>query len=228
MSKWERFELQEFLTANPKMRLTHFDDFSITIEGEYNINAQMEGFHSIHECYSLKIEFPEGYPKTIPVVIETKSVIPRDLDHHTYVDGPFCLGSDLKIKGILSESPNVSDFAGKILDPFLYSISYKIKYHMFPNGDLAHGEAGLIDDYERIFNVKGKLSVLGVLRALSKRKRVANKLPCPCACGKRIGVCDFRFSLPKWRELDKRRWFKKYLANSFVPIEVTKRKRRRA
>ena len=227
MSKWVRLELQEFLATNPKMRLTHFDDASSVIEGEYNVDAQMDGFNPIHQSYDLKIVFPEGYPKEIPTVTETKQTIPRNPDYHTYDDGSFCLGSGLKLKEILSETPNVSDFIGKILDPFLYSISYKLKYHEFPNGDLAHGEEGLIDDYERLFNVKGKRSVLRVLEALGKRKRVANKLRCACGCGKKLGACDFRVSLIKWRKLDKRRWFRDHLSQSFSPIEIPKRKKRR-
>jgi len=227
MSKWECFELQEFLTANPKMRLTHFDDTSISIEGKYIVNAQMDGFNPIHESYDLKIVFPERYPKEIPTVTETKHTIPRKPDYHTYDDGSFCLGSDIQLKEIISETPNVSDFVEKILAPFLYSISYKLKYHEFPNGDLAHGEDGLIDDYERLFNVNGKRAVLMVLEALGKRKRVANRLKCPCGCGRRLGLCDFRFSLIKWGKLDKRRWFKDHLFKSFSHIEIPKRKKRR-
>ena len=226
MSKWIRLELQEFLASNPKMRLTHFDDASIVIEGEYNIDAQMDGFNPIHESYNLKIVFPERYPKEIPTVTETKHTIPRKPDYHTYHDGSFCLGSDIQLKEIISETPNISDFISKILDQFLYSISYKLRYHEFPRGDLAHGEEGLIDDYERLFNIKGKRSVLRVLDALGKRKRVANKLRCPCGCNKRLGVCGFRFPLIKWRSLDRRRWFREHLSNSFLPIEKSKQKKK--
>lgn len=219
MSKWDQLELQKFLASNPKMRLTHFGDETVSIEGDYDVNAQMEGFNPIHDSYALKISFPEKYPRVVPTVIETELRIPRDPEYHTYRDGSFCLGSEIKLKAILCETPNISDFVEKILDPFLYSISYKLKYDDYPNGDLDHGEAGLIDDYECLFRVNGKSSVLRVLAALGKRKRVANKLQCPCGCGKRLGTCDFRFSLKKWRHLDKRRWFREYLSKSFTPID---------
>ena len=218
MPKWEDFSLQQFLASHPKMRLSKYGTNLLIIEGEYDVNAQMKGFNAIHETYSLKISFSIGYPRVIPIVIETKDKIPKGSENHTYVNGSFCLGSEIKLKKILSESPSIPDFATKILDPFLYSISYKLKYNKFPNGELAHGEAGLVDDYECMFQVNGKASVLGALAALAKRKRVANKLLCPCQCGERLGKCEFRFSLEKWRGLDKRRWFKEHLTKSFSPI----------
>lgn len=226
MSKWERLELQKYLASNPKMRLTHFGNETITIEGEYDVNAQMEGFNPIHATYALKILFPREYPRVIPTVIETEHRIPRESEYHTYNNGSFCLGSEINLKVILFETPNIADFVERILDPFLYSISYKLKYDYYPNGDLDHGEAGLIEDYERLFHVNKKSSVLSVLAALGKRKRVANKLPCPCGCGKKLGKCEFRFTLEKWRCLDKRSWFREHLSKSFTPIEIPKRKKR--
>lgn len=230
MSKWEYLQLQEFLTLNPKMRLTQFGDESITIEGEYDLHAQMDNFQPIHESYKLIIFFPKEYPRAVPTVIEIEQRIPRAPMYHTYSggdfkDGTFCLGSEIKLKSILFETPNILDFFDKILNPFLYSISYKLKYDIYPNGDLDHGEAGLIDDYEHLFQVSGKSSVLMVLHALGKRKRVANKLSCPCGCRKRLGKCKFRFTLEKWRYLDKRRWFRKHLLESFTPIKIVRKKK---
>lgn len=193
------------------MRLTHYGKV-VCIEGRYDIHAQMEGFNEIHDSYALKIVIDEKYPREIPSVFETAGWLPRDLEYHIYSNGSFCLGSEIRLKAMLSETPSIPEFAERILDPFLYSVSYKLKYNRFPNGELAHGEAGLIDDYERMFNVTGKDSVLKVLSALGKKKRVANKLPCPCGCGKKLGNCEFRFSLEKWRRLDRRRFFREHLS----------------
>lgn len=215
MSKWEDLELQSFLALNPKMRLTHFGNEAIIIEGEYDIGAQMEGFNQIHDTYALKVSFSKEYPRAIPTVIETENRIPKDPKYHTYSDGSFCLGSEINLKAILFDTPNVSDFIEKIVAPFLYSISYKLKYDEYPNGELEHGESGLIDDYEHLFRVNGKPSVLKVLAALGKRKRVANKILCPCGCGKKLGKCEFRFTLEKWRCLDKRQWFRDYYSKFF-------------
>ena len=208
------------------MRLIELSAQQVVLEGEYEIDAQMQGFEPIKNTYQLQIVFPADYPKSLPAVRESEKTIPRTADYHTYGDGSFCLGSDIKLKSIVFEYPAVTDFVEKILDPFLYAVTYKVKHDIYPFGDLDHGESGLIDDYQRLFNVKGKAAVLLVLSALGKRKREANKLPCPCGCKHRIGKCDFRFGLQRWRKLDRRRWFREHFSK-FTPIEKPKKPKHR-
>ena len=203
------------------MRLSEYGDERVVVEGEYYLNAEMDGYEAIQETYKITIIFPARYPRSLPQVTETGNRIPRNSDHHTHENGSFCLGSEIKLKSILFEHPSVIDFIKRILDPFLYNISYKLRYDLYPYGELDHGEDGLIDDYQRLFNVPDKASVLQVLRALGKRRRDANKLPCPCGCGERIGKCDFRFNLQRWRRLEKRGWFREHLSK-FTPVKKDK------
>lgn len=203
------------------MRLTGYGS-ELIIEGRYDFHVQQLGFKAIQDSYDLKIWFPQNYPKQIPAVMETKGRIPRTMDFHHFDNETFCLGSQIRLKELLLNTPNIADFAEKVLSPFLYAISYKIKYGKYPYGELAHGEAGLIDDYEQLFKVTGKASVLSVLSSLGQRKRDANKQPCPCGCGKRLGKCDFRYSLDKWRSLDKRSWYMNHVSEVFSPLEKDK------
>lgn len=217
MLDWNNLELEEFLSSCPQMRLEAYDREQVVIEGSYSFSAQMDGFEPIQKTYRIRVIFTSQYPKDLPIIGELDGRIPRDIDYHTYPDGVFCLGSDIKIKSILNTNPTVKNLFEKILIPFLYKIVYKQKYGIAPYGELRHGEDGLIDDYERLFEVQGKTSVLQVLRALGKRKRDANKLQCPCGCSTRVGKCSYRFSLQKWRQLDKRRWFREHLSE-FIPM----------
>jgi hypothetical protein len=200
------------------MRLTVYGEEQVIVEGEYHLNAQMDGYEIIQDTYRLKIIFPARYPKVLPKVIELDDRIPRGSDYHTYEDGSFCLGSEIKLKSILFDYPSIVDFVEKILNPFLYAVSYKMQYDIYPFGELDHGEDGLVDDYKHLFSVSEKESVLQVLRALGKRKRVANKLQCPCGCGDRIGKCDYRFKLQRWRQIESLRWFRDHL-KEFTPTE---------
>lgn len=227
MLKWDDLDLSGFLASQSKMRLVSYDDAEITLAGTYRCQAQKVGHHAIDEQYPLKIHFPPRYPLAIPTVIETGGRITRHPDFHTYMDGSFCLGSEIRIRDIIRENPRLTDFSEKVLDPFLYSVSHKIRYGDFPYGELAHGEPGLIDDYERLFHVRGKKAVLGVLQALGVRKRVANKLPCPCFCGYRMGRCDFRFQVEGWRNLARRQWYRQHAEECFTPIEKEKKRRRK-
>jgi hypothetical protein len=221
MSKWDDLKLQEFLSFHPKMRLAEFGGH-VVIEGDYDLDAEMEGFEAIHDSFKIKISFTATYPRDLPTVIETDSFIPRVSDYHTYSDGSFCLGSDIKLKSILHDFPTVPDFADRILNPFLYAVSYKIRHGIYPFGELDHGEKGLIDDYQSLFGVEGKEAVLTVLTALGNRKRVANKLRCPCGCGQRLGRCGYRVGLQKYRRIAKRRWFRTHFSK-FTPVEKPKK-----
>lgn len=222
MSYRSNLELQDFLSSHPLLRLIEYCDEQVVVEGTYLLNAQMDGYQAVQGRYNIRITFPTGYPRNLPKVFELDGAIPRDLDYHTYPDGSFCLGSEIRIKSILRDHPTATGLLEEVVKPFLYKIVYKLKFGISPGGELAHGDDGLISDYQRLFKVNEKASVLQVLRALGKRKREANKLSCPCGCGNRLGKCDYRFSLRKFRHIERRRWFRKHLADFLPPPTATK------
>ncbi len=204
--------MQDFLSTHPQMRLVEFCDDQVVIEGDYYLNAQMDGCKDIQSTHKIRVTFRAGHPQIIPLVAELDNSIPKHPDYHTYSDGCFCLGSNIRIKSILYNNPTAINFIEKVVEPFLYKIIYKLKYGAVPFGELDHNKAGVINDYQHLFGVKEKAAVIQVLRALGKRKREANKLLCPCDCGNRLGKCIYRFSLQQWRPLGKRRWFRKHLS----------------
>lgn len=224
MRSWEILQLEDFLSRNPKMRLVRYDSEGVSLDGAYDLHARLNGFQPIREVFELTINIPHDYPKGIPAVVDRGRKLPRDPDHHTYKDGSFCLGSDIKLKSALAKDPTLCGFASIILDPYLYSVGYKLRFDEYPYGQLAHGETGLIADYERIFGLIGKKAVILALSALGKRKRVANKQRCPCCCGKKLGRCTYRFRLNGWRGLDRRRWYREHLS-LFTPIERPRSKK---
>jgi hypothetical protein len=222
MSKWSSLKLQDFLSSHPQMRLVEFCDEQIIVEGDFSLNAQMDGYQAIHGTHKIRITFPPQYPRILPKVVQLDNRIPKHIDYHIYPDGSFCLGSDIKLKSILHDHLTALDLVEKVVTPFLYKIVHKLKYGIAPCGELDHGEAGLIDDYQRLFKVRNKSCVLQVLSVLGKRKRDANKLLCPCGCGNRLRKCSYRFSLPQWRRLERRRWFRKHLSE-FSPMASDKK-----
>lgn len=224
MKRWKSIGLEAFLSAYPKIRLLDVDACKVVLQGEYRLKAQLAGSQFIERTFFLRIVCPSDYPRTLPLVYDTSGYFPRSLDFHTYSDGSFCLGSELKIKSILKSDSSLTSFFERIVIRFLYSVSHRVEFGNFPYGELDHGEKGLIDDYSQLFNVNGKASVLRALKALGVRKRVANKLLCPCGCGDRLGSCEYRFVLNEFRQVECRRWFRYHLQVAFTPIENSKKR----
>ena len=202
-------DIIEFLALRPKLRLTNFTYNKIAIEGDFDIDTEINGFETIKDTYKLRITLTDNFPREIPIVYELEGKIPKNEDFHVNSDGSLCIGSRIRLKFILHQSPSLENFAKRILEPHLYSISYRQQNGCFPVGELKHGVAGLIQDYEDLFNVEGKYAVLSVLEILGSKEQDANKL-CPCGCLNRLGKCDFRFSLETLRKLESRKWYRKH------------------
>jgi hypothetical protein len=93
----------------------------------------------------------------------------------------------------------------------------------FPFGELAHGVRGIIEDYLDIFGLKTYNQVVNALVLLSMKKQRANKEPCPCGCGKRLGACPFHNKLNDYREMAETSWFKNQAATIYNHLKEIKR-----
>ncbi len=202
----------EFLALRPKLRLTNLTYNKMAIEGDFDIDAKIEGFDVIEDTYKLRIELTSNFPRKIPIVFELENKIPSNEDFHVSSNGSLYMGSEIRLKSILHQTPSLETFAKEILEPYLYSISHKLRNGHFPTGELKHGIPGLIQDYEELFNVKSKWAVFRVLEILGSEERNADKLLCPCGCRNKLGACNFRFSLETWRELDSKEWYREHLS----------------
>lgn len=107
----------------------------------------------------------------------------------------------------------MSYFAEKCLVPYLYAVSYKIKNggDLF-FGELAHSSQGVLQDYCELFGVNTKLQVFQVLKLLALKKRIANKMLCPCGCNRKLGSCILHFKLNKFREFISKGCLKEHTA----------------
>lgn len=227
MRHWDDLGLEDFLASHPEIRIVEISHDKIELAGEYHLKAQLAGSQLVDRTFLIRLVCPRDYPGKLPKVLEEGRYVPRNRDYHTYPDGSFCLGSELKIKSILFGDHSLTAFFEKIIDRFLYAVSHRIEFGNFPYGELAHGEDGLIDDYAEMFGLTGKQPVLRALQALGKRKREANKLPCPCGCDLRLGRCDYRFSLAEFRKIERRRWFRQHLRDYFTPIKRPQKAKRK-
>jgi hypothetical protein len=86
-----------------------------------------------------------------------------------------------------------------------------VKYGIFPFGELDHGKQGVIADYLNLFGLSTEEQIEQALSLLGVKKRLANKKPCPCGCGKRLGTCRFHHRINDFRKVAARSWFKDHL-----------------
>lgn len=92
----------------------------------------------------------------------------------------------------LGKDGTILDYIDLLVVPYLYGYSYFEKHGDLPFGELEHGKAGLLKEYAKLFGVTSEKAVPGLIQMASMKKRVANKYPCPCGSGKRLGKCHNR------------------------------------
>jgi len=209
MKDWDKIGITDFLLNNSGMSIISLSDTKAILQGTYHLCAHHKKRGDVDFDYGLRIEIPAKFPNEIPIVREISNIIPRDDDHHVnrdkknYTDS-LCLGSRIKILQKISENPTIIGFIEKCVVPFLYSITK----NEFVFGELKHYYNGIIEDYEDIFDVSGSNKVIRILLCLSKKKRISNKYPCPCGCGKRLGKCILHNKINHIRRLASKKSFK--------------------
>ena len=202
--------LREFLRSYPKMAIRPSAGGDLRLKGSFDFAAHHAGKGDIKDSFALEIIVPSGFPKELPRVTETGGRIPRTGEYHVNpTDNTLCLGSPLSLLLKFSKKPTVEGFAESCLVPYLFAISHKLKAGgPLPFGELDHGVDGLYTDYMELFGLKSRDQLVYAFKLLGIKKRRANKLPCPCGCGIRLGRCKYNFRLREFRKVASRTWFR--------------------
>lgn len=202
--------LREFLRDYPQMAIRPSAGQNLRLKGQFVFAAHHAKEGDIQDAFALEIIVPIGFPKELPRVTETGGRIPRSGEYHVNpTDNTLCLGSPLSLLLRLSKKPTLEGFTANCLVPYLFAISRKLKNGgplLF--GELDHGVDGLFADYLQLFGLKTKEQLIYAFRLLGMKKRRANKLPCPCGCGIRLGRCKYNFRLREFRKVASRTWFR--------------------
>lgn len=198
--------LNAFLSEYPNMAIAVVTNGStdLVLNGTFDFAAKFKEEPEVQDFYSLEIRLPDNFPSEPPTVKELGNKIPRDGKHHVNPDETLCLGSPLRLKMLLRDEPTLSGFAANCIVPYLYWITTK----KFAVGELAHGDVGIIADYMALFRLNNPKQIIPTLKLLGMKKRVANKKPCPCGCGVRLGSCGKRLIFNQYRGVASRWWFR--------------------
>jgi len=184
----------------------------LTLVGHFDFTAATDDAETLTDAFELKIEVPPGFPRDLPRVFEAGRRIPRTPEFHVNGDGSLCLGSPLRLMRVLGEHPTLSGFAGRCVVPYLFAMAVKLRGGDGPAfGELPHGSAGALSDYADMMGLDDPEQARLAVRYLGMKKRRANKRPCPCGCGRRLGGCHFNMRLAPYRRLASRRWFRQLM-----------------
>lgn len=209
MRFFDKIKLREFLRSYPGMIVKPSSEPELRIEGQFKFAGASIAHGSIIDCYHLRVVVPSIFPRSLPIVEELDQKIPRIASYHVNPEGSLCLGSRLRLLFELAKDPTLEGFAENCLVPYLFGVSHKLRHGgEFPFGELPHGVPGELLDYMNLFGLRTEDQARLVIRYLSMKKRRANKLPCPCGCNRRLGVCRFNLRVRRFRGLAERTWFR--------------------
>jgi hypothetical protein len=202
--------LQEFLHDYADMALRPVRAGEpLGIAGTFRFSANNA---EVVDSYELLVAIDDALLEEPPRVFETAGRIPRDGNYHVNPDDTLCLGSPLRVRMMLSESPNLVSFAERCIVPYLYGMS-KALARGEPLPGLAHGGPGMLQDYAEMFGLKTREQVARALRLCGMRPRIANKCRCPCGCGRKLLHCPLRLRLNAARLAASRAWFTEHAAH---------------
>jgi len=208
--QFDRWGVDDLLDRYPGLAIVPGSSKELVLEGEITFCAAPRGGERICDTYLVRVAVPPSFPSNLPWAYELRGRVPQDF--HVNPDNTLCLGSPLKLHLALYKDATLAGFLELCVVPFLYGVSYREKHGEPPFGELDHGDAGLMKEYMEHFCVSDKLAVVQMLQLCSMKKRVANKRPCPCNSGKRLGRCH-HLALNFLRLRLGRSWFRREQIN---------------
>ena len=187
--RFHRSEIAELLTRYNGLRLLPATRMTTRIAGTLTFRAQGRTCQAIEDSYEVRIEVPLGFPERMALAWETGGRIPAT--YHKLENAALCLGSRVRLHLQTAGSPSVLRFVERCLIPYLYGYSHYFKTGKMPFGELAHGELGSLQDLASLLGMEMGPAIPYCVFATMKRRR-ANKQPCPCGSGRRLGRCHNR------------------------------------
>lgn len=208
-------DIQSFLVRNRLMDEVHSVAGYRRFLGKYQLFGRDTDGRVLDDWFDLDIAIPTGSSRSLPRVSETAGRIPRTPEYHVNGDGTLCLGSPVRMAtDLLGRS--ILFFEETYLVPYLFKVVAKMRgiADGFLGGELAHGLDGLLDDLGEMLEVSRTSTVRDFLRLALTKKRIANKRPCPCGCGRRFGRCHRHFSINAIRNSIPKALIRSQLASS--------------
>lgn len=168
---------------------------------------------SVIDKYELEIEFPQSYPKSLPIVRETAGRIPIDIDRHMIPENRqacFFLVEERYLHFPIG-SPIIKFIDGPMYQFFLSQTYYELTGKWI-FGEHRHGIYGIYDYYAELLNTKDLNIIIKFVDYVSKKK-IKSYWPCYCSKNKRLDECHLKFLLKTRSQIPPR-----IAKNSFIRL----------
>lgn len=203
--RYRRWQVNELLVRYPGLRIVPTVGTELILSGELSFRGVGPNGGQIDDTFEMEICVPVNFPPAIPTARECRGRIP--LSFHKLEGNLLCLGAPTALRLTLTQSPTLVTFVEKLVIPYLFGFSYSEKYGTMPFGELSHGDQGVLEYLADLFGSKTSRNAEEFIRLASLQKRHANKAPCPCGSGCRLGRCH-HLVVNKLRTQLGRSWFK--------------------
>jgi len=186
----KQLAISEAINRFENLRLVPSKDGDIVLRGVIDFTASASGCRTVSDSYEINLRIPTAYPSELPVVHETGGRIPKDF--HKLEGNALCLGSPFRLWLLTKQNPSLLNLLERVVVPYLYAYSLHEAGEAMPFGELRHGLAGLIDDLGEMLGATDSKTAAAYVEAIMRKKRIANKRPCPCGSETRLGRCHNR------------------------------------
>jgi hypothetical protein len=186
----DQWRVGDALTRHDGLRLEPTADGTVVVSGVLRFHVQGPTHDPIDDAYQIRMRLPPAFPDDLPLAWETGGRIPQSF--HRNPDGSLCLGADIEQRMVLQSAPTLPRFIDRFVIPYLFGRSFFEKHGTMPFDELSHGDEGIQEHIASLFHSSCNKNVVEFLRLAGLKKRIANKYPCPCGSGRRLGRCHHR------------------------------------
>ncbi|MEX0613997.1 MAG: SEC-C domain-containing protein [Pirellulales bacterium] len=201
--RYARWQLHELLRRHPELRIVPADDL-LVLRGDVAFRVVGPNEEYLEDSYRVEIVVPLDFPESVPMARERGGRIPAT--YHKLEEDFLCLAAPTELRIKLLTAPSLLIYVETYLIPYLYGYSYFAKHGRMPFGELKHGDDGIRQYLAGLFQSEDSKRAEDFVRCAAMKKRRANKVPCPCGSGQRLGRCHNRV-VNSLRKRFGRKWF---------------------
>lgn len=155
------------------------------LKGRYQFNTEFRGI-LFQDSFILEFNFPPDYPERLPLVKEVDYKIPKTFHRlkHEYL----CLCTFSEQWLIFSKEPTLDNYIRNLLNPYLLSWLWFVRFNEMPWGERRHGSIGLVESYQDLLKTKSIQQTIFLMKK-AIMDGVGRQDKCPCGSGLSFKKC---------------------------------------